>query len=106
MRVSIYGRYVPARSIWVTTAVEGETVRLAGEDTGEMLAPDVVSTLVEPFQRGTERVRADDAGVGLGLAIVERISRAHDGSLVLATRPTGGLRVEVRLPAASAASRA
>jgi two-component system sensor histidine kinase VanS len=39
--------------------------------------------------------------VGLGLAIVERITRAHDGTLDLFPRPGGGLRVVVRLPAAA-----
>ena len=57
----------------------------------------MVATLVEPFQRGTERVRTDDAGVGLGLAIVESITRAHDGTLTLTPRADGGLRVTVRL---------
>ena len=60
--------------------------------------PQLVSTLVEPFQRGTERVRTDHAGVGLGLAIVESITRAHDGTLTLTPRPAGGLRVTVQLP--------
>ena len=56
------------------------------------------STLTEPFQRGTERIRGDHVGVGLGLAIVASIVRAHDGELTLAPLPTGGLRVVVRLP--------
>ena len=42
----------------------------------------------------------DHAGVGLGLAIVESIVRAHDGHLTLTPRDGGGLRVVVRLPAA------
>ena len=37
--------------------------------------------LVEPFLRGTERIRTDHAGVGLGLAIVKSITQAHDGTL-------------------------
>jgi two-component system sensor histidine kinase VanS len=60
----------------------------------------LVSTLVEPFQRGTERIRIDHAGVGLGLAIVKSITKAHDGTLTLTARPAGGLRVTVQLPAA------
>jgi two-component system sensor histidine kinase VanS len=60
-----------------------------------------VSTLIEPFQRGTQRIRSDHAGVGLGLAIVKSIAKAHDGTLTLAPRPTGGLRVTVVLPAGS-----
>jgi two-component system sensor histidine kinase VanS len=61
----------------------------------------LVSTLTEPFQRGSERIRTDHAGVGLGLAIVERITQAHEGSLTLTPRGAGGLCVTVRLPAAA-----
>ncbi|MFC9680168.1 sensor histidine kinase [Streptomyces sp. NPDC056948] len=69
------------------------------ENTGHPLPPELVPTLTEPFQRGTERVRTDEhAGVGLGLAIVHSIVRAHDGTLDLTPRPTGGLLVTIRLP--------
>ena len=62
--------------------------------------PATLATLVEPFQRGSERTRTDHAGVGLGLAIVDSITRAHDGTLTLTARPEGGLRVVVELPLA------
>ena len=75
------------------------TVVLTVENTGEQLSPQLVSTLTEPFQRGTERIRTDHAGVGLGLAIVKSIAEAHDGTLTLTPRSGGGLRVTVRLPA-------
>ena len=75
------------------------SVVLTVENTGEQLTPQLVSTLAEPFQRGTERIRTDHAGVGLGLAIVKSIARAHDGTLTLTPRPAGGLRVTVELPA-------
>jgi two-component system sensor histidine kinase VanS len=87
-------------TVWVTTSSHPESVLLTVENTGEQLTPQRVSTLVEPFQRGTERVRTDDTGVGLGLAIVKSITEAHDGTLTLTPRPTGGLRVTVQLPAA------
>ena len=89
-------------AMWITTRADAGAAVLTVENTGEKLAPHVVSTLVEPFQRGTERVRTDSAGVGLGLAIVRSIARAHDGTLTLTPRRGGGLRVTVRLPAASA----
>ena len=58
-------------------------------------------TLTEPFRRATDRVRGDEhAGVGLGLAIVDSIVRAHYGTLDLAPRPSGGLLVTIRLPCA------
>jgi two-component system sensor histidine kinase VanS len=87
-------------TVWVTTNAEPESVVLTVENTGAELAPQLVATLVEPFRRGTERIRTDDAGVGLGLAIVKSIADAHDGTLTLTPRAEGGLCVTVQLPAA------
>jgi two-component system sensor histidine kinase VanS len=87
-------------TVWVTTSVHAKTGVLTVENTGEQLTPQLVATLVEPFQRGTERVRTDHAGVGLGLAIVKSITQAHDGTLTLTPRAAGGLCVAVQLPAA------
>ena len=87
-------------TVWVTTGVHPKSVVLTVENTGEKLAPQLVPTLVEPFQRGNKRVRTDHAGVGLGLAIVKSIAQAHDGTLTLTPRAAGGLCVTVHLPAA------
>jgi two-component system sensor histidine kinase VanS len=87
-------------TVWVTTSAHPKSVVLTVENTGERLTPQLVSTLVEPFRRGTERIRTDHAGVGLGLAIVKSIIQAHDGTLALTPRAAGGLRVTVQLPAA------
>jgi two-component system sensor histidine kinase VanS len=87
-------------SVWVTMSARSNRAVLTVENTGENLAPDIVATLAEPFQRGTERIRTDHAGVGLGLAIVKSITEAHDGTLTLVPRPEGGLRATVELPAA------
>lgn len=88
-------------AVWVETRAEVDGVVLSVENTGAMLTAQMVGTLVEPFQRGAERVRTDHAGVGLGLAIVRSITDAHDGHLSLEPRPNGGLIVTVQLPAAS-----
>ncbi|MFE5816708.1 sensor histidine kinase [Streptomyces sp. NPDC056479] len=85
-------------TVWVNTAVRPKTVVLTVENTGEELTPQLLSTLTEPFQRGTERTHTDHAGVGLGLAIVKTITHAHDGTLTLTPRPAGGLRITVELP--------
>jgi two-component system sensor histidine kinase VanS len=87
-------------TVWVTTRVHPTTVELTVENTGENLTPELVATLAEPFQRGTRRIRTDDAGVGLGLAIVKSITQAHGGTLTLTPRAAGGLRITVQLPAA------
>jgi two-component system, OmpR family, sensor histidine kinase VanS len=89
-------------TVWVTTSAHPKTVELTVENTGEKLAPLLVATLAEPFLRGTNRIRTEHAGVGvgLGLAIVNSITQAHDGTLTLTPRAAGGLRVTVQLPAA------
>jgi two-component system sensor histidine kinase VanS len=87
--------------VWVRTSAPPGEVVLAVENTGKELSPQVTATLVEPFLRGTERVRTDHAGVGLGLAIVKSIAEAHDGTLTLTPREGGGLVVTVQLPAAA-----
>jgi two-component system sensor histidine kinase VanS len=89
-------------TVWVTTSAHPTSVELTVENTGEKLTPQLVSTLAEPFQRGSNRVRADHGGVGLGLAIVKSITHAHDGTLTLTPRAAGGLCVTVQLPATPA----
>ncbi|MEU1883973.1 HAMP domain-containing sensor histidine kinase [Micromonospora rifamycinica] len=86
-------------TVSVHTGVHGDTSVLRIGNTGQRLPPELVPTFTEPFQRGTERVRTEEhAGVGLGLAIVHSIVRAHAGTLDLAPDPRGGLLVTVRLP--------
>ena len=86
-------------TVCVTTSVHGKSVVLTVENTGEQLTRQMVSTFVEPFVRGGERIRTDHAGAGLGLAIVKSITRAHDGTLTLAPKADGGLRVKIEVPA-------
>lgn len=86
--------------VWVTTSVHPKGVVLTVANTGAQLSPQLVATLVEPFRRGSARIRSDHAGVGLGLAIVTSIVHAHDGTLTLTPRAAGGLCVTVQLPAA------
>jgi two-component system sensor histidine kinase VanS len=86
-------------AVRVTTSAGPRSAVLTVENTGSVLTPQLVATLVEPFQRGSKRIRTDDAGVGLGLAIVKSIAEAHDGTLTLTPRARGGLCVTVQLPA-------
>ena len=87
-------------TVWVKTGVDSAGPVLTVENTGEKLTRQMVSTLDEPFLRGSERVRTDHAGVGLGLTIAKSITEAHDGILTLTPRADGGLRVTVQLTAA------
>jgi two-component system sensor histidine kinase VanS len=88
-------------AVWVATSAHTRSAVLTVENTGEQLAPQSVSMLAEPFLRGSDRIRRDHAGVGLGLTIVQSITQAHDGTLTLTSRQGGGLRATVELPAAA-----
>jgi two-component system sensor histidine kinase VanS len=92
--------------VTVRTEAGQDASVLQVENTGRPLPDELVSTFTEPFQRGAPRARtAEHAGVGLGLAIVHSIVRAHGGTLDLSPRPVGGLVVTVRLPATPKAAR-
>jgi two-component system sensor histidine kinase VanS len=86
-------------TVEVHTESRRDTSVLRVENTGPLLPADLVPRLTEPFHRGTERARTDEhAGVGLGLAIVHSVVRAHEGTLDLAARSGGGLLVTVSIP--------
>jgi two-component system sensor histidine kinase VanS len=85
-------------TVLVATGSSSEGAVVTVENTGASLTPELVSTLTEPFQRGTQRTRTDHGGVGLGLAIVQSITRAHGGTLTLTPRASGGMVASVGLP--------
>lgn len=84
----------------VQTGTGADGPVLVVENSGAVLDPALVSTLVEPFVRGVGRVRSAGVrtGSGLGLSIVASIARAHDAALALRARPAGGLEVTVTFP--------
>lgn len=82
-----------------TATVPGRFV-LDVADRGPGIPPDQVERLKQPFTRASP-ARANAAGIpgaGLGLAIVERISRLHGGTFSLLAREGGGTVAHVELP--------
>lgn len=68
-------------------------------DRGPGIPPQQVERLKRPFTR-LDSARSGATGAGLGLAIVDRVARAHQGQLRLLAREGGGLTAQLRLPAA------
>ncbi|AVR88879.1 histidine kinase [Thauera aromatica K172] len=66
-------------------------------DRGPGIPEDQVERMRHPFTR-LEAARSNTKGAGLGLAIVDRVMRAHHGRLDLLPRPGGGLRAILNLP--------
>jgi signal transduction histidine kinase len=80
----------------VASMAEGATIVVTVEDDGPGLDASMRDVVL---QRG---VRADEAapGSGLGLAIVRDLAEVYGGTIALDRSAAGGLRAELRLPAA------
>jgi len=86
---------VTGGTVSVTTSVVDGRARIRVTNSGPVIPPEAVGHLFQPFQRlGAQRLRHTD-GHGLGLAIVRAIATAHGATLTPATRPEGGLDIEV-----------
>jgi len=81
--------------IEVSTRLDDDHAELTVSDRGPgiSMAP---SSLIKPFVR-EDAARGLQSGAGLGLTIVERITRSHGGQLSLRNREGGGLAVAVTL---------
>jgi two-component system osmolarity sensor histidine kinase EnvZ len=90
--------------IVLRTARVGDEAVLSVLDRGPGIPEDQVERLLQPFTR-LDASRTGPTGAGLGLAIVERIARAHGTRLELLPNEGGGLHARIRftlvIPAAS-----
>lgn len=77
---------------------ERERVLLEVMDRGPGVPQDQAERLKRPFTR-LDEARSGLGGAGLGLAIVERVARAHGGRLELLPREGGGLVARLSLAA-------
>ncbi|MFD0967126.1 ATP-binding protein [Plantactinospora endophytica] len=83
----------PGGTVWVRT--DGPTILV--ENTGDQIGTERLRELVEPFRRGRQDRVYGSGGAGLGLAIVDAVTRAHGGRFTLTPRPGGGVRAELFL---------
>lgn len=82
----------------VTLIEEGGAAILRVDDDGPGIPEGRIADMLEPFARGEASRNRETGGAGLGLALARAIAEQHGGALVLANRPGGGLRAELRLP--------
>jgi two-component system osmolarity sensor histidine kinase EnvZ len=81
---------------------EGANLVIEVLDRGPGIPEGEAERLKQPFTR-LDPARSGRGGAGLGLAIVERVARAHGGSLTLAPRPGGGLAARLIISSGAAA---
>ncbi len=81
----------------VSVVLTDKSLRIRVEDNGPGIAADQRNEAVKPFSRlDLARNQNRGGGVGLGLAIVADIARAHGGALRLGTSERlGGLKVDI-----------
>jgi len=75
---------------------DGEGIAVEVLDRGPGIPASQIERLKQPFTRLNE-ARGAEGGAGLGLAIVDRIARAHGGSLDFRPREGGGLVARLAL---------
>jgi heavy metal sensor kinase len=90
----------PGTPITLSLGEEDGFVSLAVADAGCGIAPEDLAHVFEPFFRSAEARRLGKAGVGLGLAVAQRIAAAFGGALHVESRPGQGARFTLRLPRA------
>lgn len=68
------------------------------EDDGPGIPTEDFERVFEPFYRREPSRSRQTGGIGLGLAVVRSVARAHGGDAVLVNRDGGGLTARVQLP--------
>jgi len=77
---------------------DGDMAIIEIDDDGPGIPAAELERVFEPFFRGEPSRNRETGGIGLGLAVVRSLARAHGGDVTLVNRPEGGLRACVRLP--------
>ena len=87
----------PHDSIEVSSRVLDFGLVIEIADTGSGVAPDALDRIFDRFARGDDVRSRTTGGVGLGLAIVDAVAKAHDGSCTVTPRRKGTV-FSLRLP--------
>jgi signal transduction histidine kinase len=77
---------------------EGGNAIVEIEDDGPGIPTEDFERVFEPFYRREPSRSRQTGGIGLGLAVVRSVARAHGGDAVLINRQGGGLTARVQLP--------
>jgi signal transduction histidine kinase len=82
----------------VSIGQEGALALVIVSDRGPGLPEAELERAFEPFFRAEGSRNRETGGIGLGLAVVRSVARAHGGDAALVNRPGGGLSCIVRVP--------
>ncbi len=89
----------PATEVDLTVRKADDVVEVVVADHGVGMNDDELAHAFTPFWRADASRTRGTGGVGLGLTLVRRIARAHDGDVSLASRRGEGTTATLRIPA-------
>jgi len=90
--------------VLITIRKHKENISISVLDDGPGIPPDHIKRLLKPFERfdvisiNKKQMADNRESCGLGLAIVDKITEAHNGKLEISNRAKKGLEVKIILP--------
>jgi CheY-like chemotaxis protein/nitrogen-specific signal transduction histidine kinase len=84
--------------IWLTLQQEGEEAVLSVRDTGVGIAPEILPRIFDLFTQAARSLDRSQGGLGIGLALVQRLVEMHGGTVAATSALGQGSEFVVRLP--------
>jgi PAS domain S-box-containing protein len=90
----------PGGRIWIGARAEGLMARVEVRDDGMGIPPEFLPYVFDPFRQADQGASArSQEGLGLGLALVQRLAQLHDGHVTCESEgPNRGATFRVHLP--------
>ncbi len=84
--------------IWLTVQQEGDEAVLRVRDTGVGIAPELLPRIFDLFTQAERSLDRSQGGLGIGLALVQRLVEMHGGTVAASSALGQGSEFVVRLP--------
>lgn len=84
--------------LWVAVKQEGEEAVLRVRDTGVGIAQEVMPRIFDLFTQAERSLDRSQGGLGIGLALVQRLVEMHGGTVAVSSTVGEGSEFVVRLP--------
>jgi PAS domain S-box-containing protein len=87
--------------VWLTVQQEAEDAVLRVRDTGVGIAPEILPRVFDLFTQAERSLDRSLGGLGIGLALVQRLVELHEGTVAVSSALGQGSEFVVRLPVVS-----